>query len=81
MFNQGYKPTMDEYLNNSVISVGAYIIMFCSYFLTTDDITVEALDHIEQLPSIIMGPCMIARLHNDMVTSQVMSLTPNTPII
>ena len=72
MFHEGYKPTLEEYFNTSVISVGGLINLFCSYFLTTDKITVEALNYIDQFPSIMKCPSMIARLVNDLATSSVM---------
>nr|AIO10970.1 limonene synthase [Eleutherococcus trifoliatus] len=68
-FHQGYKPTLDEYLDNAVVSIAAPIMLFCSYFLTTDKITVDALNYIDKLPSIMWCPSMLLRLTNDLGTS------------
>ncbi|WOG95360.1 hypothetical protein DCAR_0414675 [Daucus carota subsp. sativus] len=68
-YHSGKKPTLDEYLKNAVVSIAAPIMLFCAYFLTADKITVEALEYIDKLPSIMWCPSMILRLTNDLGTS------------
>ncbi|KAK2969708.1 hypothetical protein RJ640_004214 [Escallonia rubra] len=68
-FHGGYKPTMDEYLDHAVVSIGAHLMLFCGYFLTTNDITEEALDCLDKLPSITRSSCLLTRLANDLGTS------------
>ncbi|KAK9284915.1 hypothetical protein L1049_024096 [Liquidambar formosana] len=68
-FHAGYKPTLEEYLDNAVVSIAAPLMLFSSYFLTTDKITKEALDYIDKLPSIMRCSSMLLRLTNDLGTS------------
>ncbi|KAL8131259.1 hypothetical protein AgCh_007254 [Apium graveolens] len=68
-FHSEYKPTLEEYLENAAVSIGAQILLFCAYFLTADKINVEALDYIDKFPSIMWSSCMIVRLTNDLGTS------------
>ncbi|KAK3010327.1 hypothetical protein RJ639_011735 [Escallonia herrerae] len=68
-FHGGYKPTLDEYLDNAVVSIAAPLMLFCSYFLTTNNITEEALNYIDKLPSIMRCSCLLIRLTNDLGTS------------
>lgn len=70
-YHSGHKPTLEDYLKNAVVSIGAPIMLFGAYFLTTEKITVEALDYIDKLPSIMWCPSMILRLTNDLGTSSV----------
>ena len=76
-YYSGYKPTLDqEYMENGAVSSAAPIVLFCAYFLTADKITVEALDYIDKLPSIMWCSSMILRrLTNDLGTSSVCTLT------
>ncbi|WOG82951.1 hypothetical protein DCAR_0102123 [Daucus carota subsp. sativus] len=68
-YYSGYKPTLEEYMENGAVSSAAPIVLFCAYFLTADKITVEALDYIDKLPSIMWCSSMILRLTNDLGTS------------
>lgn len=70
-FHGGYKPTLDEYLENAVVSIAAPIMLFSSYFPNTEKITLEAINYIEKLPSIIRCSSIILRLTNDLGTSSV----------
>ncbi|CAK9187064.1 unnamed protein product [Ilex paraguariensis] len=65
----GYKPTLEEYLENAKVSIAAPLMLLCSYFLTTDKITKEALDHLDELPSIMRSASLLLRLANDLGTS------------
>ncbi|KAK2984377.1 hypothetical protein RJ640_026684 [Escallonia rubra] len=68
-FHGGYKPTLDEYLDNAVVSISAPLMLFCSYFLTTNTITEEALNYINKLPSIMRSSSLLLRLTDDLGTS------------
>ncbi|KDP32200.1 hypothetical protein JCGZ_14948 [Jatropha curcas] len=68
-YHNGYKPRFEEYLDNAIISVGAPLMLFCSYFLTAEKITMEALDYIDKLPTIMHCSSLIVRLTNDLGTS------------
>ena len=74
-YYSGYKPTLEEYMQNGAVSSAAPIVLFCAYFRTADKITVEALDYIDKLPSIMWCSSMILRLTNDLGTSSVRILT------
>ncbi|KAK1396203.1 hypothetical protein POM88_006066 [Heracleum sosnowskyi] len=56
-------------MENGAVSGAAPIVLFCAYFLTADKITMEALDYIDKLPSIMWCSSMILRLTNDLGTS------------
>ncbi|THG13779.1 hypothetical protein TEA_028242 [Camellia sinensis var. sinensis] len=68
-YHSGYKPTLGEYLDNAVVSIGAPLALFTSYFLTTENINEEALHYIDKLPSIMRCSSMLVRLTNDLGTS------------
>ena len=64
-FHSGYTPTLKEYLNNSLISVGLPLLVSCAYFLDSNDFIGEALQNV------IHWPAMVVRLGNDLGTSSV----------
>ncbi|EEF46636.1 (R)-limonene synthase, putative [Ricinus communis] len=68
-YHKGYKPTLEKYLDNAVVSIAAPLMLFSSYFLTADKITVEALDYINKLPSLMRCSSLVLRLTNDLGTS------------
>lgn len=68
-YHGGFKPRLEEYLDNAVISIAAPLMLLFAYFLTTDEITEEALRYIDQLPSIIRSSSMLLRLTDDLGTS------------
>nr|QWD59176.1 terpene synthase 7 [Aconitum carmichaelii] len=65
----GYIPTLDEYLENAVMSIAAPLMLMNCYFLTTENITKEALDFIESMPNLIYDSAMLLRLADDLGTS------------
>lgn len=58
-------------MENATVSIGGLLMLFAAYFLTTEKITVEALDFIEKVPSIMWCPSILVRLTNDLGTSSV----------
>ncbi|KAF5188750.1 Myrcene synthase protein [Thalictrum thalictroides] len=69
-FHTGYKPTLQEYLDNACISLGGPLVLVHSYFLMRPEITKEALEYIESYPSLIRLTSMILRLADDLGTSK-----------
>ncbi|KAI6697503.1 hypothetical protein NL676_017622 [Syzygium grande] len=51
-YNKGIKPTLKEYMENAVDSIGGLIMLLGSYFLTTDKLTEEGLDYVSKIPSV-----------------------------
>nr|AUG98171.1 terpene synthase [Trachyspermum ammi] len=68
-YHSGYKPTMEEYMENASVSIGGLLMLFSAYFLTSEKITVEALDFIDKVPSVMWCPSILVRLTNDLGTS------------
>lgn len=62
---------MEEYMENASVSIGGLLMLFCAYFLTSEKITVEALDFIDKVPSITWCPSILVWLTNDLGTSSV----------
>nr|WNI01951.1 terpene synthase [Psidium guajava] len=68
-YNKGIKPTLKEYMDVSVDSIGGLIMLLGSYFLTTHKLTEEGLDYVSKIPSIMHSSAKILRLNNDLSTS------------
>ncbi|KAF7849929.1 hypothetical protein BT93_L0113 [Corymbia citriodora subsp. variegata] len=68
-YNKGIKPTLKEYMDNAVDSIGGLIMLLGSYFLTTDKLTEVGLDHVSKIPSVMHCSAKIVRLNNDLSTS------------
>ncbi|XP_056171683.1 (+)-alpha-terpineol synthase-like [Syzygium oleosum] len=68
-YNKGTKPTLKEYMDVAVDSVGGLIMLLGSYFLTTDKLTEEGLDYVSKIPSVMHCSAKILRLNNDLSTS------------
>ncbi|KAF8043192.1 hypothetical protein BT93_A1512 [Corymbia citriodora subsp. variegata] len=68
-YHEGYKPTLEEYLNASVTSIGGHVVLFCSYFTTSDKLSKETLEYLCNIPNIMYCSSLILRLTNDLSTS------------
>ncbi|KAL3515888.1 hypothetical protein ACH5RR_022790 [Cinchona calisaya] len=69
-YHSGYKPTLQEYLENAWISIAAPVILVHAYFLVTNPIKKEALECLEdRYHNIIRCSAMILRLADDLGTS------------
>ncbi|KAF8409456.1 hypothetical protein HHK36_005532 [Tetracentron sinense] len=68
-YHNGYKPTLEEYLNNGWISVAIPTMLVHAYFFVTKPITKEALECMESYPNIIRSASMIIRFYDDLGTS------------
>ncbi|KAJ7982691.1 Myrcene synthase, chloroplastic [Quillaja saponaria] len=61
-YHNGYTPTLQEYIDNAWISIGASLIMFHAYLFVSNPITREALDCLEDNHNIIRWSAMIHEL-------------------
>ncbi|XP_039119336.1 terpene synthase 10-like [Dioscorea cayenensis subsp. rotundata] len=64
-----YTPKIKEYLENAWISIGAAPGIVYSFFCTSETISNEALENLENYPTIMRQSCLILRLFNDLGTS------------
>ncbi|XP_039118371.1 alpha-terpineol synthase, chloroplastic-like [Dioscorea cayenensis subsp. rotundata] len=76
----GYKPRLEEYLNNGWISVSGHVILV-HVFLLSDrrGKTKEGLQHLMNYPNLIKSSSMIFRLGNDIATSAAELARGDTP--
>ena len=70
-YHKGYKPSLEEYINNAWISIGGVPILSHLFFLLTDSIEEEAAESAHKYHDIIRASCTITRLADDMGTSLV----------
>ncbi|XP_059452377.1 probable terpene synthase 9 [Corylus avellana] len=72
-FSSGYTPTVDEYLENSSISVGGPAAIFLAYLLLGCTISKDALDCFKHDSEPIYWASLITRLSDDLGTSEAES--------
>uniref|UniRef100_A0A5B7B4V6 Putative (-)-alpha-terpineol synthase n=1 Tax=Davidia involucrata TaxID=16924 RepID=A0A5B7B4V6_DAVIN len=65
----GYTPTLEEYVNNALVSVSAPVILIHAYVLVTNPITKEALECFDGDHNIIRWSSIIVRFTDDLGTS------------
>ncbi|GLT68362.1 hypothetical protein SLA2020_406040 [Shorea laevis] len=69
-YHNGYTTTLEEYIDNAVVSISAPVVLYHSYVLASNPITMEVLQYLdEDFPDIIRCSSMILRLANDLGTS------------
>ncbi|KAG7944362.1 hypothetical protein I3843_15G097000 [Carya illinoinensis] len=68
-FYNGYKPSLQEYLENGWMTITIANLLVHCYFFITNPITKEALDSLEEYPDIIRLSSLIVRLADDLGTS------------
>nr|WBW04461.1 terpene synthase [Ficus pandurata] len=68
-YASGYKPNLQEYIENAWASISVPVIIVNSYFIITNPITEEALNCFEELPNLFRHSGLICRLANDLGTS------------
>ncbi|XP_058751553.1 myrcene synthase, chloroplastic-like isoform X2 [Vicia villosa] len=78
-YNSGYKPSLEEYIDNAWISISAPVILIHAYFLIPHSFKQEDLVCLEQNPNIIRYSSLILRLANDLGTSKRESETGDIP--
>ncbi|XP_010247894.1 PREDICTED: terpene synthase 10-like [Nelumbo nucifera] len=68
-YYNGYKPTLEEYLNNAWISISAPTILVHNYFCVENKIKEEALEQLDNYPSIVRSSGALLRYSDDLGTS------------
>nr|QCF60508.1 eucalyptol synthase [Salvia dorisiana] len=68
-YHKGYKPSLEEYINNAWMSIGGVPILSHLFFRLTDSIEEEASESVHEYHDIVRASCMILRLADDMGTS------------
>ncbi|KAF3448348.1 hypothetical protein FNV43_RR09061 [Rhamnella rubrinervis] len=68
-YHSGYVPTFEEYIENAWISISGPVILFHAFFVSTNPISKEALQCMEEYPNLIRWSSMILRLADDLGTS------------
>ncbi|CAK9316323.1 unnamed protein product [Citrullus colocynthis] len=66
-YHNGYKPTMQEYMNNAWISVAGPIMLVHSYVFVSSQITKEELERLTKYADTIRWSSTIMRLANDLL--------------
>ncbi|KAH0762472.1 hypothetical protein KY290_018545 [Solanum tuberosum] len=68
-YHNGYKPTLQEYMDNAWISVGIPLVLLHAFIFVSNPITIEALEYLNKYPDIIRRSATIIRLVDDLGTS------------
>ncbi|XP_055816088.1 (R)-linalool synthase TPS5, chloroplastic-like [Solanum dulcamara] len=68
-YHNGYKPSLEKYMENARISIAVPMVLVHSLFLVTNEITKEALDSLINYPDIIRWSATIFRFNDDLGTS------------
>ncbi|KAG5555548.1 hypothetical protein RHGRI_006255 [Rhododendron griersonianum] len=68
-YYSGYTPTLEEYMSNAWISIGAPTMLTHGYFLCTNPINTDGLDWLVKYPNIMRWSATILRLADDLGTS------------
>ncbi|XP_062076058.1 myrcene synthase, chloroplastic-like [Humulus lupulus] len=69
-YYSGYKPTLQEYIENTWITVGGLVLLVHAYFSFNNSITKENVKCLEECyPNIILSACKVVRLADDLGTS------------
>ncbi|KAJ4762472.1 Terpene synthase [Rhynchospora pubera] len=68
-YHNGYVPTLEEYLDNGWVTIGANVFLSDAYCIN-DDVTATNLEQFSTgYPDIVRYSCTLARLYNDLATS------------
>ncbi|KAL5714793.1 hypothetical protein ACHQM5_016705 [Ranunculus cassubicifolius] len=73
-FHTGYKPTLDEYLDNGWISITGPLLLLHIYLLMSPKITIEAVHYLVSCPELVRSLSRMLRLIDDMGTYENESL-------
>ncbi|GAY56310.1 hypothetical protein CUMW_170900 [Citrus unshiu] len=65
-YDNGYIPTLQEYMENAWISVAAPVILVHAYTSTANPITTEGFEFVKDYPNIICWSSIILRLADDL---------------
>ncbi|KAG6528912.1 hypothetical protein ZIOFF_011104 [Zingiber officinale] len=69
-YHRGYTPTIDEYLDNTWISISGPAA-FTNAYCMANNLTKQGLDRFSEYPAIAKPSSMLGRLYNDLATSTV----------
>ena len=69
--NEGYIPTMDEYMSNALISTCCPALIILSFVSMGDMVTQEAFEWDSKVPKIVKAASTITRLMDDIVSNEV----------
>ncbi|XP_023744907.1 (-)-beta-pinene synthase, chloroplastic [Lactuca sativa] len=78
-YNNGYIPTLNEFLNNAYVSIGVGVVAMHAYLLTLTSVSHEELQEIGRAENIIRHASVIVRLTNDLATSSEELETGDVP--
>ncbi|XP_042457866.1 terpene synthase 10-like isoform X1 [Zingiber officinale] len=67
-YHRGYTPTIDEYLDNTWISISGPAA-FTNAYCMANNLTKQGLDRFSEYPAIAKPSSMLGRLYNDLATS------------
>ncbi|KDP35321.1 hypothetical protein JCGZ_09480 [Jatropha curcas] len=68
-YNDGYTPTLEEYIDNALISIAGPLLLVHGYFLLKNPVTIDALKVLKEYSNIIRSSAIIFRLADDLATS------------
>ncbi|XP_022716040.1 alpha-farnesene synthase-like [Durio zibethinus] len=68
-YNEGYTPSLQEYLSNALISSGGIVISVHSMLSVKNDVTEEIVDFLGKNQELVCNVSIIIRLCNDLGTS------------
>lgn len=70
-YYSGFKPTLQQYLDNAWISISGPVILVHGYVFATSPIVMDDLESLVEYADIIRWSSTILRLANDLGTSSV----------
>lgn len=70
-YHNGYKPTLQEYLDNAWVSISGTVILVHAYVLATSPMVKDDLESLENNIDIFRWSSTILRLADDLGTSSV----------
>ncbi|WOH16428.1 hypothetical protein DCAR_0935981 [Daucus carota subsp. sativus] len=68
-YHSGYTPTLEEYLENGIVSIRLPSVAIQSYIYSANPIKKEAIDFLEDMPNIIRSLGTLCRIVDDYGTS------------
>lgn len=70
-FHSGYKPSMEEYMQNGVHSIAGPLMTFFQFVSSPDPIVIQEHEYLKTDPHLVKCLSSIGRLQNDLGTSSV----------
>ncbi|ONK72264.1 uncharacterized protein A4U43_C04F17540 [Asparagus officinalis] len=69
--NKGYMPTLEEYLNISVMSSGYPMLICVALIVMEQEVTAAVLDLVLSVPKAVEASALISRLRDDLVSTKM----------